>query len=241
MEFVGTDARLPSIASCSSPYYVAPPSYNEEEINRRLADWADLCTGHVIVADHNLDGELSRHFEKLHIVGLRVDTRRFTPAAPDVAVARPVVLHAPSNPLVKGTEAVRRSVHELQAEGIDFEYVEIHGMTHTQAHEQYKRADLVIDQLCIGAHGVFALEAMSLAKPVICYIRPDLVSSYPADLPVINANPDNLTPVLRDWLHRGSDRRDLGLAARLYAERHHDIDVVARRLLEVYEQLPSAS
>ncbi len=82
---------------------------------------------------------------------------------------------------------------------------------------------------------------MSLAKPVVCYIRPDLAAKYPGDLPVINANPETLTTVLGEWLQRPAERRDRGIASRTYAEREHDICVVARRLLDVYEQLPRAT
>ena len=151
------------------------------------------------------------------------------------------MVHAPSNPRIKGTVHVRRAVEDLRSAGLDFEYVEITGMSHAEAKAQYQRADLVVDQLCIGAHGVFALEAMSLAKPVVCYIRPDLVAKYPQDLPVINASPETLTSVLGEWLQRPADRRERGIASRAYAEREHDVRVVARRLLDVYEQLPRGS
>lgn len=238
MEFAGTDARLPSMASLNNPHYVPPDDYDEQIIDRRLADWAELCSGHAIVADHNLDRELRRHFERLHVVGLRVDTRRYEPSPPAARTAKPILVHAPTNPRIKGTLAVRRSVAQLRRDGLNFEYIEIQDMPHAVAKEHYRRADLVVDQLCIGAHGVFALEAMSLAKPVVCYIRPDLVQMYPSDLPLINANPENLTTVLADWLARASDRQGLGIASRSYVEREHDIAVVARRLLATYEQLP---
>ncbi len=99
-------------------------------------------------------------------------------------------------------------------------------------------ADIVVDQLCSGSHGVFAVEAMSLAKPVISNIAPYNASSMPADCPIINANPDTITDVLRDWLARPRERHELGIASRAYAERMHDMRVVAGRLLEVYGQLP---
>lgn len=238
MEFSGTDARLPSVASVASPFYVAPDKYDEDETNASLSEWSDLCSGHVLVADHNLDVELSRHFDTVHVIGLRVDTGAFVPAPPSADAARPVLVHAPSNPRVKGTVHVRRAVEHLKSVGLEFEYVEITQMSHAEARTQYQRADLIVDQLCIGAHGVFALEAMSFAKPVVCYIRPDLVGKYPSDLPIINASPETLRTVLGDWLQAPAARRDRGVASRAYVEREHDIRVVARRLLDVYEQLP---
>jgi glycosyltransferase involved in cell wall biosynthesis len=95
-----------------------------------------------------------------------------------------------------------------------------------------------VDQLRIGSHGQFAVEAMSLAKPVVCYIQPELVPLYPSDLPLINANPDTLYAVLEYWLQRPRERHELGLASRAYAECWHDARVVAARLLSAYQQLP---
>jgi hypothetical protein len=241
MEFSGTDARLPSVASAASPFYVPPDTYDEDRTNRALADWAEISSGHVVVADHNLDVELQRHFGTVHVIGLRVDTRSFIPVPPSAEASRPVLVHAPSNPRIKGTVYVREAVERLRTAGLDLEYVEVTGMSHAEAKAQYRRADLVVDQLCIGAHGVLTLEAMSLAKPVVCYVRPNLVEKYPQDLPVINASPETLLSVLGDWLQRPADRRERGIASRLYAEREHDVSVVAGRLLDVYDQLPRGS
>ena len=148
------------------------------------------------------------------------------------------VIHSPTDLAAKGTEFVRRATAELKDAGAPIDYVEVHGVSHQQALEIYSGADLVVDQLCGGGHGVFAAEAMSLAKPVVCYLLPELKDAYPADLPIINANPATLKDVLAEWVDRPRERHELGLASRAYAERIHDHRVVARRLLEVYETLP---
>ena len=43
----------------------------------------------------------------------------------------------------------------------------VEGVPHDEARERYARADIVVDQLNAGWHGVFALEAMALGKPVV--------------------------------------------------------------------------
>jgi glycosyltransferase involved in cell wall biosynthesis len=148
------------------------------------------------------------------------------------------VVHSPTDLAAKGTEFVRRATSELEAVGAPIEYVEVHGLSHSRALEVYRSADLVVDQLCAGGHGVFAAEAMGLAKPVVCYLLPELEAKYPSDLPLINANPDTVKQVLADWMERPRERHERGLASRAYAERMHDHRVVAARLLEVYETLP---
>lgn len=38
--------------------------------------------------------------------------------------------------------------------------------------------DVVADQLIIGWYAMFSMEAMSMGKPVICYLRKDLIELY---------------------------------------------------------------
>ncbi len=237
MEFVGSDARLTAVEQARNPYYVPPVHVDDEGTKRRLELWAEICDGHTIVGDHSLDVHLEPYFPHRHIVGQRLDTQRYERHPPSEKVDVPVIVHAPSSPLVKGTEALRRGVDELKQSGARFKYVEIQGMRQAEALQCYADADLVVDQLRAGSHGQFAVEAMSLAKPVVCFIQPALVPLYPPDLPLINANPDTIRDVLADWIQRPRDRRELGLASRAYVERQHDVRVVARRLLDAYEQL----
>jgi glycosyltransferase involved in cell wall biosynthesis len=149
----------------------------------------------------------------------------------------PVLVHAPSHLAAKGTPFVREAVERLKARGLAFEYVELHGVTHDEALAGYRRADLVVDQLCTGYHGVVAVEAMALAKPVVCYTLPELEPTYPRGYPLINANPDTVTAVLEEWLQRPGERHARGLASREYAERVHDHRAVAARLLDAYDRI----
>ncbi len=146
-------------------------------------------------------------------------------------------MHAPSDLRIKGTRFVRAAVERLKARGLSFEYVEVHGVSHPDALEIYRRADLIVDQLCVGSYGVFAIEALSLGKPVFCYVLPELEPLYPPGFPLVNANPDSLEALLEQWLQQPEERHRRGLQSRAYAEEVHDCRVVARKLMDVYDQL----
>jgi len=115
-----------------------------------------------------------------------IDLRPFTPVPPSDR-ERPVVVHAPSNRAKKGTEDVIAACKQLP---VELEIVE--GLRHDEARERYARADIVIDQLYAGWHGVFALEAMALGKPVVTYLRPDVVEqaerAYGTKVPLVPAS-----------------------------------------------------
>lgn len=238
VEFWGSDVRIPSIERARNPYYVNTYNENDSAAKERIQRWSDITNGHLIVADHCMHAYVKAHFPHVHVVGQRVELRQFNPAFPQPEVALPRIVHIPSQASYKGTDFVRRAVEQLQTKGMVFEYAELSGVSHQEAMALCGTADLVIDQLRGGAYGVFAVEAMALGKPVICYILPELVPTYPEGFPIINANPDTLEAVLEQWLQTPEERHRRGVESRAYVERHHDIRVVARRLLEVYAQLP---
>jgi hypothetical protein len=238
IEFVGSDVRMPSVEARRNPHYVRIEMEDDARATSLMRLWSEVTQGHVIVGDHSLDVFLAPHFPHIHVVGARVDIRQLVPAAPDPLAQRMRVVHSPTDRAGKGTEFVRRATAELVAAGAPIDYVEVHGLSHREALDVYRSADLVVDQLCSGAHGVFAAEAMSLAKPVVCYLLPEIEATYPPGMPIINANPNTLKQVLAEWVDRPRERHERGLASRAYAERVHDYRVVARRLLDVYETLP---
>jgi hypothetical protein len=164
-----------------------------------------------------------------------LDLRPFTPVPPSDR-ERPIVLHAPSNRAKKGTEHVIAACAELPVE-LDL----IEGVPHDEARERYARADIVVDQLNAGWHGIFALEAMALGKPVVTYLKPDVVAqaehAYGVRVPIVPATADTLVEALRPLVADPGLRRRIGAESRAYVEQVHDIDRIADRLLDLYARL----
>jgi glycosyltransferase involved in cell wall biosynthesis len=164
-----------------------------------------------------------------------IDISAFTPAPPSDA-ARPLVVHAPSSRARKGTEFVIAACAQLP---VELDVVE--GVPHHEARERYARADIVVDQLNAGWHGIFALEAMALGKPVLSYLKPDVVAQaeahYGTKVPIVPTTKESLVDDLRTLVDSPPERRRIGAASRAYVERVHDIERIADRLLDVYARL----
>jgi glycosyltransferase involved in cell wall biosynthesis len=164
-----------------------------------------------------------------------LDLRPFVPAPPSDR-ARPLVVHAPSNRERKGTAHVIAACEQLDVE-LDI----VEGLHHEEARERYRAADIVVDQLNAGWHGIFALEAMALGKPVVTYLEPNLVAqaerAYATKVPIVAATKETLADALRPLVESPARRREVGAASRAYVERVHDIDRVAERLLDIYSRL----
>jgi glycosyltransferase involved in cell wall biosynthesis len=176
-----------------------------------------------------------RWVPEAYVVPPGLDLRPFLPRPPSDA-PRPLVVHAPSDRAKKGTEYVIEACARLPVE-LDL----VEGVPHEEARERYARADIVVDQLGAGWHGVFALEAMALGKPVVAYLKPDVVErsaeAFGVRIPIVPATSETLVEALRPLVESPALRRELGAAGRAYVEQVHDIDRVADRLLDIYAQL----
>jgi glycosyltransferase involved in cell wall biosynthesis len=170
-----------------------------------------------------------------HVVPPGLDLRPFTPVPPSDN-PRPLVVHAPSNREKKGTSYV---IEACKALPVDLDIVE--GVPHLEARARYARADIVVDQLNAGWHGVFALEAMALGKPVVAHLDPATVdqsaAGYGIRLPIVPATKETLVDALRPLVENPALRREIGAASRAYVEQVHDIDRVADRLVAIYAGL----
>jgi hypothetical protein len=179
--------------------------------------------------------DASRWVPEANVVPPGLDLRPYTPRPPSDN-PRPLVVHAPSNRAKKGTAYVIEACAQLPVE-LDL----VERVPHDEARERYARADIVVDQLEVGGHGVFALEALALGKPVVGHVKPDVVErsaeAFGARLPIVPATRETLVDALRPLVERPPLRRELGMQGRVYVEQVHDIDKVADRLIAVYAQL----
>jgi glycosyltransferase involved in cell wall biosynthesis len=160
------------------------------------------------------------------------------PAAPGGVVR---LAHAPSKRAVKGTEAVIAAVEALRARGAPIELDLIEGVPNREARLRYAAADVIVDQLKIGWYGMFAIESMALAKPVVVHLDEEATAeteeAFGLELPLVRANEGNLETVLAGLLEVRETLPQLGRRSREYVERVHAHTSVARRVLEIYERV----
>lgn len=234
--FRGSEARLASVFEQCSPYnYVKEnPSdifskYLEVEQKAFINFVCGVCNK-VFVVDH----EIQTYVPGSLIVPRVLNLKKWEYIGVNLSDTLKVV-HAPSNPISKGTTVVLSTIEKLKAEGISIDFRLVENTTHEKAAETYRWADVVIDQLRVGWYGVLAVEAMALGKAVVTFIRDDLKHYLPYPLPLAIANPDNLYQVLKELISNKEELHSLGLRGRKYVEEIHDSGHVAEILLQLYE------
>jgi glycosyltransferase involved in cell wall biosynthesis len=142
-----------------------------------------------------------------------------------------VVLHAPSDPEIKGTRHVVAAVGAVAARHPDVELLLVQGEPAARARLRYGAATVAVDQLHLGWYGLFAVEAMALMKPVLVYIREDLDRP---ELPVVRTTRERLAADLEALRADPERRADLGARGQAYVRAVHDLPVVSARLLDLY-------
>jgi len=234
MNFWGSDVRIKDLAKLKNPFYTDEMHLgNDEEKIRKLkliSQYIDVA----VVADYELYEYVSPFFKRTEIVRQAVDLEELRAHYPNKK--RPIIVHAPSRMDVKGTIYIEKAIKSLVPK-YDFEYIRITGFNHDELIEKLRQADIVIDQMLIGSYGILAVESMALGKPVMSYIRDDLIDKYPENLPIIVANPDNIAEVLKTLLQDGNLRIELGHKSREYVEMYHDKIKIAKDLVRLYETL----
>lgn len=145
--------------------------------------------------------------------------------APFDGGALPVVVHAPSNAGLKGTEQIRPIMQRLHDEGL-IEYRELSGIPSREMPAAYGAADIVLDQFLIGGYGVAAVEAMAAGRIVIGHVgeasRREVRERTGSDLPLIEARFDELEGVVRGILADPESYRASAAAGTAFVQAVHD-------------------
>jgi glycosyltransferase involved in cell wall biosynthesis len=104
---------------------------------------------------------------------------------------------------------------------------------------------VVIDQLRVGWYGMFAIESMALAKPVVVYLdeqgAAETEEAFGLELPLVRADEQSVEDVLAGLVEVRAELPELGRRSREYVERVHAHTSVARRVLGIYERVIPAS
>lgn len=151
-----------------------------------------------------------------------------------------VILHAPNHRSIKGTAFVIAAIEELKNEGVNVELVLAERKSNEEIIELIQKSDLVVDQLVIGWYAMFAIEAMTLSKPVVCFLRDDLRNLYTSaglikinDPPLINATVLTIKEVLRKCIQRDIDIDCYAARGYEYVKEMHSLEAIGN----VFDQI----
>jgi glycosyltransferase involved in cell wall biosynthesis len=77
------------------------------------------------------------------------------------------ILHAPSDPFIKGTQVVRAAIKYLKTSGYSIDYVELSGAKHSEVISAIEEVDIVINELYALVPGMLGLETMACCRCLV--------------------------------------------------------------------------
>lgn len=162
-----------------------------------------------------------------------VDPKRWENSDPALHTKRPVVLHAPTNPAVKGTALIEPALKKLSSEGV-IDYQRITRIPPAEMPGRFASADIVLDQFALGIYSTTSIEAMAAGRLVFAHLHPQvrdhIVSVTGLEPPIVEATPDSLEDLLRDVAMRPEAYRAVAERGPAYVRAVHDGGFSARVL-----------
>jgi len=231
----GSDLRT----GLKHPFWSRIVRYNLEKCDRIIVSTPDILT----VA--------KRLREDAEYLPNPVDSELFHPKPFTAGKEKKRVLIASgSNWATKGTDLAIRALSRIRNEvdvsiigyGVDFYKTlalasslglrlnVLPKIDHGKINEYYWNADVVIDQFKLGSLGMVSLEAISCGRPVITYVSSEY-SEY-RDFPLKDVNTE-------EEIADAINRADVILWKKeyKYLEKHHSVETIIKKLLQLYEEV----
>ncbi len=150
------------------------------------------------------------------------------------------ILHAPSDPVVKGTSLIRQEISRLKKMGYPIEYVELKGQPNEVVLKELNKCDFIIDQLYSDTPMAgFNAEAALFSKPAVVggYAHKEFIKIYPTDkIPPSNyCRPEIINKAIKQLIEDVAYRSELGLKAKKFLENNWTPQQVAKRYVQIIE------
>jgi hypothetical protein len=148
------------------------------------------------------------------------------------------VLHAPSNPVPKGTYKIRAAISKFKELGFEIDYIELVGRPNSDVLNELAQCDFIIDEIYSDTPMAgFATEAAFFGKPAIVggyyskFIGQEI--SQEQIPPSLFCHPDDLYASIEKMIIDKKYRISLGLKAYEFVTNHWKRNLVAQRYLKL--------
>jgi glycosyltransferase involved in cell wall biosynthesis len=215
-----------------------------KKIEKKLDLWISQASHIISGCDwvyytHQWDTLMLGHFS--------IDTNIFSPSKdnPTISDKKTIkILHAPNHRELKGTKIFIKTIEELQKENYPVELKILERKHNSEIKKAIEESDIIADQLIIGWYAMFAIEAMSLEKPVLCFLRNDLIELYEhaglvkeEEIPIINCNIKNVKFKIKELLDNPEKLKEIGKRSREFVLNHHSLDYIGKEFSKINKSL----
>ena len=150
-----------------------------------------------------------------------IDVDRYACDSAPFEGAVPVVVHAPSQAALKGTQHIDPVLRALADEGL-IEYRPLSGIAARDMAVHIKDADVIVDQLGLGLYGALSCEGMAAGRLVMAQVGDRIRGRLPGPLPIVEISADTVECTVRELLADRGRAREIAEAGPAFVREHHD-------------------
>ncbi|MDJ0768360.1 MAG: hypothetical protein QNJ12_06180 [Ilumatobacter sp.] len=236
MNYRGSDVRLKSVHTAREPdSYMrsADVECDEARIRANVSVARRYCDA-LLVSTPGLLDYVPDAMWLPHVVDTQWWAKR--PAAERTI---PRVAHMPSRRSAKASDVVDRTCRTLSDRGV-IEYVPLTGLDRDGVRAAFHAADIVVDSLTIGDHGLVSVEAMAAGAIAVAHIHERNRDRNPG-VPVVEATVHDLELVLEGLAADPDRRAALKRESVDWVRAKHSMEVVGPLLVDLYQRPHRAS
>ena len=230
MHFRGSDVRLPSVHRQLEPdsyFRQVDAPIDETRLRNRVVIARRYCT-RMLVSTPGLLDYVPDAVWLPHVVDVEAWAQ---PVRPEPRI--PLVAHIPSSRATKASDVVVPVLASLEDRGLVRGSI-LADLDRTAMRAALQDADIVVDSLTIGDHGLTSIEAMASGAIAVGHIRTRNRERNPG-VPVVEATVHTLEDVLADLATDSGRRAELRAEGRAWVRARHHPDVVGPQLVDIYE------
>ena len=151
--------------------------------------------------------------------------------------------HAPTNPEIKGSNVFFRVITEVVKQFPNAAYSAIHNLPWDSCLRKMAQLDIFYDQCVLGAYGLAAVEAGAFKLPVVCPLKPEVLTAMKeiTDMPppfIQFKTEEKLIEMSLMLCMDPKGRKYFGDMAYDYCKAVHDEGPVVERFLEIVSEMP---
>jgi hypothetical protein len=143
---------------------------------------------------------------------------------------RPLVVHAPTNRSIKGSDIIESAFDSLKEEGVPFDYLPLYDIPRESLLRILGVADVLVDQLICHGPGWLGHEAMASGTVVATRFYEDSPRSFRP--PVYSIDQFNIKEKLKVLFESASIRRRFAVEGRRYVEENHSVESVVQKMID---------
>tara|TARA_B110001450_G_scaffold115401_1_gene109102 strand:+ start:192 stop:1289 length:1098 start_codon:yes stop_codon:yes gene_type:complete len=142
---------------------------------------------------------------------------------------KPIVIHCPSEPHIKGTDVIKDTLNKLKLEGVRFEFEYLSNIPHNELLFKLANADVLVDEIILHGPGLLGFEGMFSGCAVATKFLYDSPPSFRP--PILAIDEENIYEKLKLLLTNKKLRIELAIKGRDYALKNNDIKKIVKDFL----------